>query len=1537
MNKTKFFSSLLVGLLVTTGLFTSCKDYDDDIKNLQAQIDQKSLKTDLESLKSSLEAKLATLESTLNTKEAALKAEIAKKANQTDLDALTTVVNGKANQSALDAEIAARVKAIEDLTAEIAGIKTKIATIEATLGTKADQSALDALKLVVDDKADKSALQAAYDELLAKIAENAQGDQADEQALQNAIATLTGKIDERLTEAQVKAIVDESAAAQTVALQALKSEIEGKLESLGLTKADIEKLTDVNNKIAAIEDALKAFTGATTIEEAKEKMQELAEKVNENVAAINILEAFVKKQLTSMVLMPSFYWEGLEAIEVPFASALTYGIDDTDYKFTYTVNNALGTTTVKVKVADQMAFNAKDNNGKASLIPTEHSVSGDETYGIWDKNGTLGGGRVGKKNIDDTDAYYLRGKLGNKAKLDSVELSKGGIAKYHYNPSTADLTGYEFSFFENDAEVYTRADGNIVAKPRTDGIKAENGTLTVPFDVNGGKLLSMFKAWAASKGTITDAQGNGVGMAANGNVFGYYPTNDNKGTSFPLPFIAAQMAKGDTIVTSDYGVVVPAEVEIIALADNAPLKMIDGKETKFVFDGNNVKDNNEIRANHLYESVGYDGIVIPNTGVGDNYGAITMPATHEIVYNAKVFDLTKFIETHARYTTYTKYGRNAADTKLTAEELEAMGLHYEYQLIDYWVGEETTSQTAHLVRVNKDGSATSSDEKDGYFSVRSVDAEGNTMVNEEATLETVGREPLIRVLLKTEKGEIVRYGYVKLRIAKDAAQNMDVAINLGEMWMNCGEEKKVTWAQMENIILRQINMTKQDFEKAYYLDVVGGFNYMPHINVTGLTPAETAGPLYTSQWQARRFYLKDASKKEYDEVPGLTYDTFGDGDYAKLTKATKDGGYGWNNAINKFGRVWYTPHDNQTTTQNWDQNTNVLVWNLKDMVNSKNTATGAGTEYGSNMTAKAYEQMISILGATYNNKGVNKDEFSTVVRFVNKNNGTYIYVKLYFEPEKVHFAYGDINNRVLDHWYDFKNGYAENTADSIEVYANVPTPALNNNAPLTVNSFTKDLKEYWLNQEIIPTIYNKDKFSKFAENDITFQFRLPKKGETTTGDKVDGMYVNSSTTDFKSGKIKTYPGGTETEVDGLYYWEVKGASGATYKLYLASGDGLTTVSAANVKAKATSGNKIVAVKQGKMNQDEIVATITPQGVIKYNGYSTTTMHTPENVVAATTSTPAGASFVASSATTLTPTANVNSAATDILNYMGMYDATGKLIKDDYLDGQTGAFAAYVEINVANEACYNPLMGKNFFNVRFLRPVNMWPAKTEWTDAPNDTQIYPLWKLVYIRDWRQFPVVMLGAEQQFGEAAKPGTGEDGETYTGAITGGVNGVVTYQYYNIANLYVNREEIRSDAYLNADNRTILTDPAKIAALKKVGEIPALTGTNSATAEKWEFLKIWRGGNPNNLPGYEDIEPWADRYDAYLASQAQAAGAAATGLQESGRPYDLLAYTNNSGVVKEFHIYVPVSLKYPWGSVTDWTQKVWAVITVKPTTGNE
>lgn len=31
---------------------------------------------------------------------------------------------------------------------------------------------------------------------------------------------------------------------------------------------------------------------------------------------------------------------------------------------------------------------------------------------------------------------------------------------------------------------------------------------------------------------------------------------------------------------------------------------------------------------------------------------------------------------------------------------------------------------------------------------------------------------------------------------------------------------------------------------------------------------------------------------------------------------------------NSYGRVWYTPHDNATGGQGWDNQTNVLVWNF---------------------------------------------------------------------------------------------------------------------------------------------------------------------------------------------------------------------------------------------------------------------------------------------------------------------------------------------------------------------------------------------------------------------------------------------------------------------------------------------------------------------------------------------------------------------------------------------------------------------------------
>ncbi len=60
--KSKYLSTLMIAVLTTFSVstFTSCKDYTDDINNLQAQIDKASLATDVQTLKAQVEAAIAS-------------------------------------------------------------------------------------------------------------------------------------------------------------------------------------------------------------------------------------------------------------------------------------------------------------------------------------------------------------------------------------------------------------------------------------------------------------------------------------------------------------------------------------------------------------------------------------------------------------------------------------------------------------------------------------------------------------------------------------------------------------------------------------------------------------------------------------------------------------------------------------------------------------------------------------------------------------------------------------------------------------------------------------------------------------------------------------------------------------------------------------------------------------------------------------------------------------------------------------------------------------------------------------------------------------------------------------------------------------------------------------------------------------------------------------------------------------------------------------------------------------------------------------
>jgi peptidoglycan hydrolase CwlO-like protein len=91
MNK-KFLSAILFGALMitSTGTFVSCKDYDDDINDLQEQIDdlKSSLTADVATLKADLAAAKSDLEGKLATAKSDLESKIANKADKTAVTAL---------------------------------------------------------------------------------------------------------------------------------------------------------------------------------------------------------------------------------------------------------------------------------------------------------------------------------------------------------------------------------------------------------------------------------------------------------------------------------------------------------------------------------------------------------------------------------------------------------------------------------------------------------------------------------------------------------------------------------------------------------------------------------------------------------------------------------------------------------------------------------------------------------------------------------------------------------------------------------------------------------------------------------------------------------------------------------------------------------------------------------------------------------------------------------------------------------------------------------------------------------------------------------------------------------------------------------------------------------------------------------------------------------------------------------------------------------------------------------------------------------
>lgn len=724
MNK-KFLSTLLMGALfiASVSVFTSCKDYDEDIQNLQQQVD--GLKSDLNSQIATLDAAQKKCASDCATAQAALDQAIknleSTKANKADVDkAIEDAIKGaKADNDALKTELQKYAADYADAAAAKAAAAAKEEAIaEAKKYAEQLRDELDAKKVdlveftakvqelqnsikAVDDKLaafkdEQTSAWAANDEALKEI--NLQIDalkkfneqvQKDFEGVNTEIANLKKALDEQKTALEnqkkdlEKQITDAKAELQKQ-IKDLEKALDESETIAGLTK----RISDLEKTVGGIE------TNRLAIEDIKGWMTEADKKFNEALAGAskaNVLDLYISKVLTSIYLKPEFFYSGIEAIELPALYDTPWNLVDKDKQLTLEEKWALDT------------------------------------------------------------------------KAAPIDVCKGGVAYYHLNPWNADIEGATVAFISNEAK--TRAGANYgvndLIKPVKETLDKDSwdktfaGVLPVEFTGKFEEINALLKAGILPQ------------VALN-----YKQTVDEK----------------EINVSSDWALIAPTQYSELVIADKtwsnheAILGAWDGTHEKTI--------DPAPECGHLTQDL---------VALADNF----VPATHNVLWDGTL-NLSELVRTHYSYSYRNGAGVEVkSEDKLMDDEMfEKFGLHYEFALIDYTLGNNKTSESVHVVlEKNEKGETIARPVK--------VTEDGKS-TNEQADKASVGRMPIVRVLLKTADNQVAAYAYMKLLISEtevppiheEATEDFKVD---KDFYVDCEPTDPytytMTWSQVENRIL----------------------------------------------------------------------------------------------------------------------------------------------------------------------------------------------------------------------------------------------------------------------------------------------------------------------------------------------------------------------------------------------------------------------------------------------------------------------------------------------------------------------------------------------------------------------------------------------------------------------------------------------------------------------------------------------------------------------------------------------------------------
>ena len=339
----KIISALLLGLftVASTSTFVSCKDYDDDISDLQGQV------TSQNSALEALKTKVATAETAITSLESAQRTLEGKvDANAT---AATNAIN--AAKTELQSAIGAVKGTAANNAAELAKVDGKIsdaiekakAEIQVALNLKADLADLQAAQNELTNVSNKlNTLSDKYTQFIGEYTSLKAALDAQKAVLESAIASGDAETLNK-AKAEVAALETKLNGAMNTLKTNLETEINGVAGKVTTLETTVGELKAAHDGFATKDQYTTLNNQLTTILNEKipaveQSVTNLEKKVGNN---INVISAALAKALRSLVFQPDLYVDGIEAFEYPFRVDTT--LVETNVA-TYTRNQRAGET-----------------------------------------------------------------------------------------------------------------------------------------------------------------------------------------------------------------------------------------------------------------------------------------------------------------------------------------------------------------------------------------------------------------------------------------------------------------------------------------------------------------------------------------------------------------------------------------------------------------------------------------------------------------------------------------------------------------------------------------------------------------------------------------------------------------------------------------------------------------------------------------------------------------------------------------------------------------------------------------------------------------------------------------------------------------------------------------------------------------------------------------------------------------------------------------------------------------------------------------